>query len=86
MAAGWTAFSYLISGPLLYGGLGWLVDRWLDTEVFVVIGLLAGMALSLYMIYLRYVRPEPPASAKAGDHRWHHRHGEQDPPAPQHSP
>lgn len=57
--AGWTVLSYLISGPLLYGGLGWLLDRWLGTQVFVLIGLLAGMALSFYMIVLRYVRPRP---------------------------
>ena len=57
--AGYTVLAYLISGPLLYGGLGWLLDRWLGTQVFVAIGLVAGMALSLYMIVLRYVRPRP---------------------------
>lgn len=57
--AGYTVLAYLISGPLLYGGLGWLLDRWLGTRVFVAIGLVAGMALSLYMIVLRYVRPRP---------------------------
>lgn len=61
--AGWTVLSYLISGPLVYGGLGWLLDRWLGTEFFVPIGLVAGMALSFYMIILRYIRPAkvPPA-------------------------
>ena len=63
LAAGWTVLSYLISGPLLYGGLGWLLDRWLGTQVFVPVGIVAGMALSFYLIVLRYVRPQPAPSA-----------------------
>lgn len=46
--------AYLLAGPLLFGGLGFLVDRWLDITLFVVIGLLAGMALSMYVIWNRY--------------------------------
>jgi len=46
--------AYLISGPVVFGGGGWLLDRWLGTGFFVVVGLLAGMAMSLYVIWLRY--------------------------------
>lgn len=46
--------AYLISGPVVFGGAGWGLDHWLDTGFFIVIGLLAGMALSLYVIWLRY--------------------------------
>lgn len=46
--------AYLISGPLLFGGAGLALDHWLDITFFVVIGLLAGMALSMYVIWLRY--------------------------------
>lgn len=46
--------AYLLSGPLLFGGAGLALDHWLDITLFVVIGLLAGMALSLYVIWLRY--------------------------------
>lgn len=46
--------AYLISGPVVFGGGGWLLDKWLGTGFFVVIGLLAGMAMSLYVILLRY--------------------------------
>ena len=53
-AAAWTVLSYLITGPLLYGGLGWLLDTWLDTGFFVVVGIVGGMALSLYLVYVRY--------------------------------
>jgi F0F1-type ATP synthase assembly protein I len=54
-AEAWTVLAHLISGPLLYGGLGWLVDRWLGTApVFVAIGILSGMTLALYTVWVRY--------------------------------
>ncbi len=53
-AAAWTVLAYLITGPLLYGGLGWLADRWLGTEpVFVLVGILGGMALAVYVVWVR---------------------------------
>ena len=71
-AAAWTVLAYLISGPLLYGGLGWLVDRWLGTNpAFVLLGIVGGMALSLYLVWFRYgapVRRPPSASPDASDH------------------
>jgi F0F1-type ATP synthase assembly protein I len=54
-AAAWTVLAHLISGPLLYGGLGWLADRWLGTKpLFVLVGILGGMALALYLVWVRY--------------------------------
>jgi ATP synthase protein I len=52
-----TVVSYLIGGPVTFGGLGWLLDRWWDTSFMVVVGLLVGMALSLYVVWLRYGSP-----------------------------
>jgi len=53
--AAWTVLAYLITGPLFYGGLGWLLDAWLGTEpVFVLVGILGGMALALYLVWVRY--------------------------------
>jgi ATP synthase protein I len=54
-AAAWTVLAYLLSGPLFYGGLGWLADRWLNTgPILVFVGLLGGMALALYVVWVRY--------------------------------
>jgi F0F1-type ATP synthase assembly protein I len=50
----WRSFAYLLSGPLLYGGLGWLLDSWLDTVFLLPVGLVFGMALSVYLIWFRY--------------------------------
>lgn len=50
----WRAVAYLITGPLLYGGIGWLLDHWLGTSWIVGVGIVGGMALSLYLIWFRY--------------------------------
>jgi ATP synthase protein I len=69
-AAAWTVLAYLITGPAFYGGIGWLADRWLGTfPLFVLIGVLGGMAASVYLVWLRYGshdRRPPPAPPDAG--------------------
>lgn len=52
-----SVIAYLITGPAVFGGLGLLLDRWLGTGFLVLLGLLGGMALSLYVIWLRYGTP-----------------------------
>lgn len=51
---GYRVLSYLISGPLLYGGLGWLVDRYLHTSFLLPVGIVVGTALSVILIIRRY--------------------------------
>ena len=50
----WHAFGYLVSGVAVYGLLGWLADRWLETSFLVVIGILVGAALGIYMTIARF--------------------------------
>lgn len=50
----WRAVAYLLSGPLIYGGIGWGLDHWLGTTWIVGVGIVGGMALSLYLIWFRY--------------------------------
>jgi len=50
----WRAFAYLLTGPLVYGGIGWLLDSWFGTEFLLPVGIVGGMALSLYLIWFRY--------------------------------
>ena len=47
-------FGYLVSGVVLYGGLGWLADRWLGTSFLVAIGILLGAAFGIYMTIARF--------------------------------
>lgn len=53
----WQAFGYLVSGMLLWGGGGWLLDAWLGTKVFVAVGIVVGTGLALYLTFLRYGKP-----------------------------
>jgi F0F1-type ATP synthase assembly protein I len=53
-SAGMTVFGYLLSGPLVYGGLGWLLDHWLGTSFITPLGVVGGMALAIYVIAFRY--------------------------------
>ncbi|CAN7293131.1 hypothetical protein LJR027_001338 [Terrabacter sp. LjRoot27] len=50
----WRAVAYMLTGPLIYGGLGALADHWLGTTWLVGVGIVGGMALSLYLIWFRY--------------------------------
>lgn len=52
----WSVLAYLITGLLVWGGAGMLLDRWLGTELFIVVGLLLGSASSIYLVYIRYGR------------------------------
>lgn len=56
-----TISSHLVAGILLYGGLGWLLSRWLGHEaLFIAGGTLLGLALSLYLVHIRLRQmPEP---------------------------
>ncbi len=51
---GMRILSYLMAGIGLYGGLGWLLDRWLRTDFGLPGGLLAGMGISLYVIIKQF--------------------------------
>jgi F0F1-type ATP synthase assembly protein I len=53
----WAVVSYLISGVLIWGGLGWLVDQWLGTRGFVGLGIVLGAGAAIVLIYLRYSKP-----------------------------
>jgi len=56
VTAAWSILSYLLSGMIVWGGAGWLLDRWLGTSFLVLVGLLVGTAASLYLVWLRYGR------------------------------
>jgi len=58
----WTAVSHIAAGILVYGGLGWLLGRWLGNEAaFAAGGVLVGVAPSRRksMNSARATAPEP---------------------------
>jgi ATP synthase protein I len=51
---GWAVVSYLITGVLVYGAIGWLMDAWLGTRGFVAGGIVLGAAGGVWLVWLRY--------------------------------
>ncbi len=64
---GWAVLSTLISGFVVFGGIGWLLDRWWDTHLMVPIGLIVGMALSIYAVVMQFGRPGAVSNEAVGN-------------------
>jgi F0F1-type ATP synthase assembly protein I len=52
----WNALSFLLTGILLFGGIGWGLDALFGTRWCTPVGLLAGGTAAMYLIYVRYVK------------------------------
>ena len=50
----WSIIGTLIAGVLAWGGIGWLVDRWLGTDYLVAVGIVVGAAGAFYLIIKRH--------------------------------
>ncbi|HUN30736.1 MAG TPA: hypothetical protein VMU95_01850 [Trebonia sp.] len=50
------AFSYIAAGLVAYGGIGWLVAHFTHIEIFLPIGMLVGVAISLWWVVYKYGR------------------------------
>jgi F0F1-type ATP synthase assembly protein I len=53
---GWAVLGSLISGLLVFGGLGWLLDQWWGIRVMAPIGAVVGMALGIYAVVMRHAQ------------------------------
>jgi F0F1-type ATP synthase assembly protein I len=52
----WSIMGYLLSGLLIWGGIGWALDHWLHTHYLLLCGLLLGAGASIYLVWLRFGR------------------------------
>lgn len=50
------ALGLVISGVLVWGGVGYLLSERFDNTAFVLFGLLLGMGAGLYLVWFRYGR------------------------------
>jgi F0F1-type ATP synthase assembly protein I len=73
MDQGMRVLSYLISGVLLYGALGWVGDHFLHTSFLLPIGIVLGAAFGIYTTIRRLsvteglAAPVDDATTKEGD-------------------
>lgn len=52
---GWSAIAYLITGIVVWGGIGWFIDSWLDLNGLAIgIGSIVGAACGVYLIARRF--------------------------------
>jgi F0F1-type ATP synthase assembly protein I len=59
MGTAWSIIGTLLGGILVWGGIGFLLDRWLDLRwLFLPIGMVVGMGAAIYLVYLRYGRDD----------------------------
>lgn len=63
---GLTVLSYLIAGVLVWGGVGWLADRALNTGFLTPLGIVAGAAAAIYLVIVRFGHLNAPAARPAG--------------------
>ena len=52
----WAIMGSLLSGIVVWGGVGYLLDRVLGTSFIVLIGVLVGVFASLYLVFVKYLR------------------------------
>jgi len=57
----------MISGMAVWGGVGWLLDRWWDTKVFFPVGILLGISVAIYLVVARYGAVPPPSGGSRTD-------------------
>ena len=69
MGSGWTIFSYLISGMLAYGGIGWVIGHFTHVSLLFPIGMLVGLTISIGWIIYQYGRPHEQGNPPKGDDR-----------------
>jgi F0F1-type ATP synthase assembly protein I len=50
----------MLSGMLVWGGVGWLLDRWLETRFFTLVGVLLGLTVAIYLVVVKYGAVAPP--------------------------
>ena len=53
----WGMVSTLVSGPLVWGGIGMLIDSLVGTtRIFLPLGIVLGFVVSFYIVYVRFGR------------------------------
>jgi F0F1-type ATP synthase assembly protein I len=64
---GWGITGTMLSGIVVWGGVGLALDHWLGTRFLVVVGLLLGLGTAIYLVVVKYAPPVPTAGKGAGN-------------------
>jgi F0F1-type ATP synthase assembly protein I len=61
---GWNITGTMLSGIIVWGGVGWLLDRWLETRIFTLVGTIFGLTVAIYLIVVKYGAVDQPPAAR----------------------
>ena len=61
---GWSITGTMLSGIIVWGGAGYLVDRWLETRIFTLVGTLLGLTVAIYLVVVKYGAVDPPPGGR----------------------
>jgi ATP synthase protein I len=69
LGTGWTVFSYMISGLVAYGAIGWGIGKLIHAEWPFPAGMIVGLAISVGYVIYRYGRQGSVEQARDGHGR-----------------
>jgi F0F1-type ATP synthase assembly protein I len=54
----------MLSGIIVWGGVGMLLDRWWETRFLTLVGVLLGLGVAIYLVVVKYGAVEPPPGGR----------------------
>jgi F0F1-type ATP synthase assembly protein I len=51
----------MLSGIIVWGGVGLLLDRWWETRFLALVGTILGLTVAIYLVVVKYGAVPPPA-------------------------
>ncbi|UOY01396.1 AtpZ/AtpI family protein [Blastococcus sp. PRF04-17] len=60
---GWGITGTMLSGIIVWGGVGLLLDRWWETRFLALVGTILGLTVAIYLIVVKYGAVDPPAKS-----------------------
>lgn len=63
---GWAVTGTLISGMAVWGGVGWLLDRWLGTVFLLPVGVVLGVTVAIYVVVKKFGALDPVPGQRTG--------------------
>jgi F0F1-type ATP synthase assembly protein I len=54
----------MLSGMVVWGGVGWLLDRWWETQFLALVGSILGLTVAIYLVVVKYGAVDPPPAGR----------------------
>jgi F0F1-type ATP synthase assembly protein I len=61
---GWSITGTMLSGIVVWGGVGLALDRWWGTRFVALIGVILGLTVAIYLVVVKYGAVHPPPAGR----------------------